>query len=179
MPFLTNQQRFLIVLFITLIITIPIVAYNLQNIRNFLQKNGATPEAPVNPQTTYHCPTIVLFCQTGHDIIKDDNYLGFGGEVAAGSPVLAAFNGELTSSTTILPNEEIVSYYLDSDADKTRAIYYFKGPSSASRLVRRGEEIGMISGKMTTFNAALIFQIIVGDPMKGEVKKVTAADFTK
>ncbi len=173
MPYLTSNKRVLIGLFILLIVAIPLLASKYTNI--------STLPPLISKATKYQCPADKSFCEKGKDLIKDGTYLGLSGDLASKSAIIATFDGTITSSTTILPDnlksEKLNTIYLDNTDKNLRAIYYFKGDSSASKIVRKGDQIGTVLNKIEAFNTSLIFQIIKGDPFKGEKLHLSSSDF--
>lgn len=149
----------------------------------------STTQTPESTQTASEvlgdkmpCPTVSEFCQNGRDIIVDGVYAGFGGTPVAGSEIKAVVDGSLTAQASIFPpnlgREEIAAIYIDNKDKQERVAYYFKGVVPAAKEVKKGEVIGTVGTQMTTYdNASLLFQLIKGDPIKGERVKITPQDF--
>lgn len=177
MPIHLNKRVVLLLALVALTIIIALKKDDLQKL--FTQQSSPTSD---NKITSYYCPTIGSFCTSGQDLIQDKAYLGFKGDIASQSAILASFDGELTAATTLLTQgpepEELVTLYLDNKENKVRAIYYFKGDSSAPKHVYKGEVIGTSLSQIRAFNTSLIFQVIKGDLTSGEKVKLSSKDFT-
>jgi len=161
------------------------LAYYSGNLKNLFTKGGKNEpkSAPFSKVELYKCPSTSDFCQNGKDIEKDGRYLGFGATLKAPTDIFASFNGTLTSFTTILPpnlsKEKLNTVYVDNPEKNLRAIYYFIGESSKSgTVVKAGDKIGKIKGKISAYNVSLLFQIIKGDLVKGQLSRLTNKDFT-
>lgn len=173
------NKRLLIALFVVLIILIPFLAFNYNNIQKLFTKNKPAPLT--DKSIKYQCPSVKAFCEKGKDLIKNGAYLGFAGDLASKSAILATFDGKITSSITILPDnlkkEKLITIYLDNIEKNLRAIYYFKGDGTGLKTVKKGDQIGRSLYKINAYETYLIFQIIKGDPVKGEKIKLSAKDF--
>ena len=138
----------------------------------FLPQNQVSPT--ISPLNQLSCPSLKEFCQKGEGVVKDGKYIGFGGKLASGSTIFAAFDGVLSSTTSTFPKEEdnqttqkkFITAYLDNSELGLRGIYYFRGSISKSEKVTKGEQIGISNGKVITIydNKSLIFSLIAGYP---------------
>ena len=138
----------------------------------FLPQNQVSPT--ISPFNQLSCPSLKEFCQKGEGVIKDGKYIGFGGKLASGSAIFAAFDGALSSTTNTFQKEEngqtvekrFVTAYLDNSELGLRGIYYFRGSIPKSGKVAKGEQIGISNGKVITIydNKSLIFSLIAGYP---------------
>ena len=141
----------------------------------------ATP--PPKLEITLPCPTIAEFCRQGKDVTKNGAYAGFGGNPAPGSPLIAVIDGEMTTVESIYPpqiqKEKIAAIYIDNPQKQMRAAYYFKGQVPKARTVKSGENIASVTDNMALYqNYSLLFQVISGDPIKGQRLKISSANFT-
>lgn len=183
MPDLSSRKRFILIILLIIIITVPLIVFKYNDLVKFISKNGLSslPPSALTGNVNYGCPSVKSFCESGKDLSLQEEYLGFGNNLASGSAILASFDGNLTSTTTILPpslkSESLITLYLDNPENDLRAVYFFKGESSASRKVTRGEKIGRSLTKIQAFDTSLVFQIIKGDKIKGERLHLTAKDF--
>lgn len=184
MDYIKKHKKILI--FVLLIFVLPIIlAYYSGNLKSLLNLEGKkeSKSAPFSKVELYQCPSIRDFCQDGKDIEKNGRYLGFGATLKTPTDIFASFNGTITSFTTTLPpnldKEKLNTVYIDNPEKNLRAIYYFTGESSKSgTVVKAGDKIGKITGKISSYNASLIFQIIKGNLVKGQLSKLTNKDFT-
>lgn len=141
------------------------------------------PSVAANLQSgPYNCPSTDDFCKNGKDIEKDGKYEGFGAAVPALSSVYAAFEGNISSLkgklSPELGGEEIVIIYLDNKERGLRAVYTLKGQAPQPRIIKQGAAITRVGDKMQTYGGvSLIFKLIKGDPLLGEVVKLTSEDF--
>jgi nitrate reductase NapE component len=110
------------------------------------------------------CPSLKEFCQKGQSVIKDGNYIGFGGKLASASAIFAAFDGDLTVAKT--DQEKFKILYLDSPNQKARAIYFLRGQIIKKVKVSKGEQIAIANGKTISIydDNSLIFSVIIGYP---------------
>lgn len=191
MDYIKKHKKIFIIIFLVFIIPIVLAYYygNLKNLFNLGGKNEPK-SAPSSKIELYKCPSTPDFCQNGKDIEKDGRYLGFGAILKTPTDIFASFNGTITSFTTILPpklneqsssanKEKLNTVYIDAPSKNLRAIYYFIGESSKSGTqVKTGDKIGKIKGKISAYNVSLLFQIIKGDLVKGQLSKLTNKDFT-
>lgn len=176
---LDRKTLLITLLVLAVIVTIPILALNYDKIRQFFTK----PELQTQ-ESLLGCPTNKEFCQNSQDITFQNAYLGFGGTLSENEPLYAAFDGSLKAITTTMPkefkNEKINTINIDSADGTMRAVYYFIGQAPSSQtVVKQGQIIGKITGKITSFNTSLVFQLIKGDPIKGDKVKLTSEDFVK
>ena len=134
----------------------------------FLPQNQVSPTISTLNQLS--CPSLKEFCQKGEGVIKDGKYIGFGGKLASGNAIFAAFDGNL--STALSPtsagngNTSRNTAYLDNPDLKLRAIYLFKGSITKTGKVNKEEQIAISNGKtMKAYdNNSLIFSLIPGYP---------------
>lgn len=155
----------------------------------FLTKiNRPTPKTPTKLSSDlkkgiYKCPSVKEFCLEGRDIIKDKTYVGFGGDVASGSAILASFDGKVTGFSMTLPpqfqSEKLNVIYLDNQENNIRATYYFKGaPINFNEIdTKEGATLGIIKDRMQYYDTFLLFTIVKGDPQKDEKIRLTSKDF--
>lgn len=118
------------------------------------------------------CVATGKFCQSGYDVAKDKQYVGFGGKIESNRKIIAAFDGELTQTETSLPQEvggeSFQSLYLVSYDQKILARYMFKGAVTKKGRVVEGETIGKVGGIISYYdNNALIFSMARFDPADG------------
>lgn len=183
MPFLTNRRNLAVAAVI--VITLPFVLGFLISKYGPGKQQTAQTIPPLSELTKgiYKCPSVKEFCEGGRDIIKDKTYAGFGGDVATGSAVLAAFDGKVTGLTITLPpqfnSEKLNVIYLDNKENNIRATYYFKGePINFNELdAKMGANLGIVGGKILYYDASLLFIITKGDVQTGEKIRVSAKDF--
>lgn len=184
MPFFQNRRNLAVAVII--VITLPFILGFLISKYGLLIKQQTAPTTPPLPDLTkgiYKCPATKQFCEEGKDIIKDKTYAGFGGEVATGSAVLAAFDGIATGLTITLPpqfkSEKLNVIYLDNGENNIRATYYFKGqPINFNEVeTKEGATLGIIEDRMQYYDTALLFTIIKGDPQKDEKIRLNPKDF--
>ena len=173
MPFVLNRKLLILIL---LLILVPILSYKYKDIQNFFSK------APSPQVQQLACPVNNNLCKNGQDLIQNGIYMGFSLDVPAGTPIMAALDGNTTVFKTILPKEQksekLVTIYLDSIDGKTRAVYFYKGEWSPEGSVKRGNLIGKSSEKIEAYNTSLLFQIIKGDIKSGIISHLTSLDFT-
>jgi len=134
-------------------------------------------------QGPFKCPATSSFCQTGKEILKDGKYVGFGAKIATGSAVIAAFDGQISSISSTLPqlnNEKIITVYLDNNERGLRAVYYYQGiqPPEA-KSVKAGEVIDNMGDIMELYNASLVFTLFKNDFYAEEGEKLSSADFVQ
>lgn len=133
------------------------------------------------------CPSLREFCQKGEGVVKDGNYIGFGGKLASGSAIFAAFDGVLSSTTSSFLKEKdgkivqrkFIIAYLDNPDLNLRAEYYFRGLLDKNGKVKKGEQIATSNGnKITTYdNSSLIFSLIPGYPAGNTPAILNKEDF--
>lgn len=128
------------------------------------------------------CPSIKEFCLNGQDVIKNGAYAGLGAKVASASAIYAVFDGDMTVVSSIYPpqlnREKIAAIYLDNKEKNLRAAYFFKGDAPVAKKVKAGEIIGKTGGELVSYNnVSLLFQLIKGDPVKGERLQLSPQDF--
>lgn len=191
MPFLQNRRNLIIVAVVVIILPI-VVGLSLSKHGPGKQTAQITPPLPDLTKGIYKCPSSKEFCEGGKDIIKDKTYAGFGGDVATGSAVLAAFDGKVTGLTITLPpqfnSEKLNIIYLDNKQslgsndpkeENIRATYYFKGEEiNFNELdAKIGANLGTVGGRMLYYDTSLLFTITKGDLQTGEKIRLTAKDF--
>lgn len=180
--FLT-RDNILKILIILVIITLPIVlAIIFGKLKIDLPFFRQTPDqiTPTNQEKItkvfLYCPSIADFCTNGAQITNNGAILGFGANLPANTPVLAAFNGQISISQTTLnsgSNSQTLQTILLTEPDtNTNAIYYFVGdvePAFAQSLntpVKVGTKLGTITQNISAYNTSLLFQMFLGDPTK-------------
>lgn len=175
MDFLRKRENLLVIGL--LVVTLPpiialVITYGTST------KKESPPQS--SSQKGYLCPTTKEFCQNGTDVTKN-SYLGFGINATANHPIYAVFDGEVTVSQTILPKdlggETLQTIYIDNKQDNLRAVYLYIGQSFAPNSVQKGVIIGKMEKEIKSYNTWLIFQLIKGDPLKGEKVKLSSKDF--
>lgn len=175
-----GNRRNLVIGAIFLFLVLPIALSLLLSKSIFFQQDkNLSSLAPASNK--YQCPSEKKSCQEGKDITKDNLYVGFGLNLKPQKDILASMDGLMSVSKTILPkeqgSEELLTIYIDDEQNKLRAIYFYKGNASGPRQVFKGELIGKSLEKISAYDTSLIFQIISGDPLKGQQIKITPADF--
>lgn len=135
---------------------------------------------PIALQTgPFRCPSQQDFCLIGKDVIKEGVYVGWGAAVPINYPVIAAFDGDVSSAVVTLPNkEEFTTLYLDNKERQLRATYYFKGEPPENERVSEGKYLGSVGEPIAFYdNMSLIFSLTKGDFVRGERVKLTLNDF--
>ena len=175
-----------------------ILLFGILNYFNILSLSSLYPQLGFLPQKNVSqtistlnklsCPSLKEFCQKGESIIKDGKYIGFGGKLASGSTIFAAFDGVLSSTTSTFPKEEdnqttqkkFITAYLDNSELGLRGIYYFRGSIPKSGKVTKGDQIGISNGKVITIydNKSLIFSLIAGYPKTNNPIILNKENFT-
>lgn len=199
MPFLSlNRKNLLILVFIILIIGVPIAALKYTDLVRLWNK--AFPQGPgsgtvrleVPPIASksaslqtgpFTCPSTSQFCKTGKDVTQNNQYVGFGKNLPPANPILAAFDGQISSITSTLPSqyndEKITTVYLDNTERGLRAVYYFKGQPPASGFVKAGDKISTTGSSMAYYgNNSLVFAIIKNDFVNGAKIHLSSGDFS-
>lgn len=197
MPFFQNRRN-LIIAGIVLFLILPIILslLSLWKGRIGLNQKKATSSAPVKiaiPSTPpskvdlkkdlLRCPATSDFCTNAKDVNQNNIYLGIGANIATGSAVYAAFDGNITALkaklSSDLGGEEIIVIYLDNKEKGLRAVYTLKGQVPQAKSVRSGGTISKVGDRINVFGSSLIFKLIKGNPINGEVIKLTPANFIK
>lgn len=188
MPFPQNRRN-LIIGAIFLFLILPIILSLLlskysQNSQVQTKQKTATASAQlqIGPFT---CPAGPDFCSRGQDVITDGTYSGFGAVLPKGNVLKAAFGGTIVLIPITLPtqfkSEKFNVVYLDNQTKDLRAVYYFKGEVNKAIekvAVRAGDQIGKVGEPIAFYNnLSLVFQIIKGDPVKGEKLRLSSKDF--
>lgn len=182
MPFFQNRRRIIIAL-VVIVIVLPILLAIFLTKMKYPTQTTPTKLSSDLKKGIYKCPSVKEFCLEGRDIIKDKTYVGFGGNLATGSAILASFDGKVTGLTITLPpqfnSEKLNVIYLDNTENNIRATYYFKGqPINFNGVeTKEGATLGIIEDRMQYYDTALLFTIIKGDPQKDEKTRLTAKDF--
>lgn len=132
----------------------------------------------------FRCPSIQEFCDKSSSVMRGSTYVGFGGNIAGGSPIYASFDGTMTAVETTFPpefgSEKIVAVYLDNKERKIRGVYYFKGHVPSLTKVKAGETIGQVGEPIAFYSdASLVFRLIEGDPVKGTPVNLTPQNFSR
>ncbi len=139
----------------------------------YFYKNKKAQNIPQSKQAEYACPSVKEFCQTGGDVYLSGTYIGFGGKIATGSAIKAAFDGEITASKITPPNpsrasktQEIVYVFLANPDKALRAAYYFSGDVPERRNVKKGEVFATSSAQpiLLYSNNSLVFILTKNDP---------------
>lgn len=114
---------------------------------------------------TFVCPSIKEFCQNGQDIVRNRQYIGFGGKTSSGSPIYAAFDGKVAFQTITLSKAqggEIISHiFLDDDQQNLHALYLFKGgPRVELTQAKAGQKLAEVGETINYYdNASLVFSL--------------------
>ena len=199
MPFFQNRRNIIII--ICLLILLPVLVSLLilkyeQFQKKHLQQITTSSPAPVKiaiPSTPpskvdlkkdlLSCPSIPDFCANAKDVNQHDTYLGIGTNLAKGSPVYAAFDGELSSLSGKIASgsaqETITIIYLDNKDKGIRAVYTLKGQTPQPKTVKEGDTISKVGDKINLFGSSLLFKLIKGNPLNGEVIRLSVDNFTK
>lgn len=134
----------------------------------FPNKLGFLPSPTGGLSNTPHikisCPSVKAFCAKGQGVVKDQ-YLGLGYTLPPGSPIFAAFDGNLTVGKTTQQNFKIV--HLDNPSLNLRAIYFFRCPRAKIKTgqVFKGQQIAEAGKPIAIYdNNSLIFSLIPGYP---------------
>lgn len=129
------------------------------------------------------CPTVKNFCQNSQEVRQNNVYQGIGDNIAKGTPIYAAFDGDLTylsgKIATASASENILIMYVDNKAKGLRAVYTLKGQAVDPRKVREGEPIAIVGDKINLFGVSFIFKLVTGNPINGESVKLSPANFKK
>lgn len=143
-----------------------------------------TPQPAVEPnlqEGPYSCPSVTNFCTNGIEVVRDNKYEGIGANIPAESPIYAAFSGTVSSiSGTLsaeLGGENITTIYLDNRERGLRAVYTYRGEAPQPQDVKEGDTIARMGDKVNLYGVPLVFKLIKGDPLLGEVVKLTSEDF--
>lgn len=140
-----------------------------QRLNQKLQPISTIGKAPHIP-FKISCPSVKAFCEKGQGIVKDQ-YVGLGYILPSGTPIFAAFNGNLSTapSPTSAGNSNttkkiLITVYLDNPDLKLRAIYFFKGSITKTGKVNKGEQIAISNGKTIKIygNNSFVFSLIPG-----------------
>lgn len=134
--------------------------------KQFVSPTGRLNNVTLNLRTKLSCPSVKAFCEKGQGVVKDQ-YVGLGYRLPSGSPIFAAFDGNLTvGKTPDQQNFKIV--YLDNPSFSLRAIYLFRGPRAKIKTgqVFKGQQVAEAGGKTISIydNNSLIFSLIPGYP---------------
>lgn len=150
------------------------------------QANIPLPRADVKSlagqQGPFNCPSIISFCQNGKDILRGGKYVGFGGQIATGSAIIASFDGDLSVVTNTLSEEfhkeQFLTVYLDDKDRGLRGIYYYKGQAPSLDSVKAGQQIGIVQGPIYFYdNNSLIFALVKNDFVANKPSPLTTKDF--
>lgn len=130
------------------------------------------------------CPTTDSFCSQSTPVANAEfNIQGIGQTLPAGSPILAAFDGDILAVYSVLPeqykNDRIATIYLDNKEKQLRAVYYYKGDLPTIKKAKAGDTIAKTGTTMQLFNTSLIFELIQGDPLTGSPVVITQETFKK
>lgn len=133
---------------------------------------------------TPKCPTTDSFCNQSTPVTNTEfNVQGIGETLPAGTPILAAFDGDILAIYSVLPkqykNDRIATIYLDNKEKKLRAVYYYKGDLPTATKAKAGDTIAKTGESMALFNKSLIFELIEGDPLAGRPLVITRDTFQK
>lgn len=186
MPIFLKDKKIIV---ITLFLILPIILSLL--LSKYSQKSQVQTNQKIATGSAqlqigpFICPSVGDFCTKGQDVIKDGADSGFGAVLPKGSLIKAAFGGTATVVPLTLPekfnSEKFNVVYLDNQTKDLRAVYYFKGEVNKAIEkvpVRAGDQIGKTGEPIAFYNnLSLVFQIIKGDPIKGERVKLTSKDF--
>jgi hypothetical protein len=185
-----------IVLTTSLVLTLSAAFFILSQPRilkeNFVELQAASFPLPSEEQKgPFACPSLPSFCQNGTDISVDSSYIGFGAKIEKGSPLIAAFDGEVSSrqikiakSSKDTQTQDITMVLLTNKDKLLRAAYYFVGPLPENKTVKRGETIGNTEGEPMPLyqNSSLVFVLTRNDtvmsvPLGGELVRLNRGDF--
>lgn len=188
-----RKKLTVLILFIFLPVVLSLILTNFDVAKNLFPKSLApqkevkieyTPQPAVESNLQvgpYRCPSVPNFCTNSQEIIKNDKYEGVGADLPPGSPIYAAFDGELTALLGKVPTEngeeEIAIIYLDNKKRGLRAVYILKDKVPEPKTVKEGDTIARVGDKINLYGVSLVFKLIKGDPLLGEVVKLKAEDF--
>lgn len=193
-----SKDNFWKILIITLFLLLPVlIAIGLGRVN--ILKLGKTPPPSPTPAPVVttdaskiflYCPTTSDYCSKGRNVIQNGVYLGFGGNLKSGSPIKAAFNGKVTTATTLMKSktgtEKITTITLQNDEAKTTAIYYYIGegptpgsiPTSPNGYVKVGTTLGKVTKDIRAYQTSLLFQMYKGDaPATGQKLQLDTRSF--
>lgn len=165
------------IFFFLAIVTIPILVFS-------LKKTNQKPQAPSIKKSAdvlskkFFCPSISEFCKEGKAVFKDGEFIGFGGKLASGSAIFAAFDGTISATTSALPDVRII--YIYNPNLKLQAIYQFRGSLIKTGRVFEGQQIIIAGGKTLNSklgNNTLVFSIIEDFPAKPKQAVLTRENF--
>lgn len=173
------------------LIKVPFLPAQKKQVGQEVKKEEVRVAEPIIPYKQYDegaqagpfaCPSVETFCQTAK---YTDS--GFGGNLPNGSPLYAAFDGEVeiqTGSFTSDKGSETYSAVLLVNKEKgLQAMYSFqlkgKPEGSQQRQVKEGEEIIKISGEQVKFlkGNSLTFKLFKASPGGMEEVKLTKESF--
>jgi hypothetical protein len=132
-------------------------------------------------QKKVNCPSIEIFCKNFTEISKNSKIIGIGAELPPGSPIFSAIDGEMSSvtgKTQTAKGEETLTFINITNAQlAVTAIYTVKGEWTIEGSVSAGDAIAETGAKLTEYNVPLIFALMKGDPISGEMVKFRPSDF--
>lgn len=173
-----NKYNILIVGLVGLLVLIFLFNFLIDRYGAFWQKAASLSQGGIR------CPSNQEFCQKSSSITRGSTYVGFGGSIAAGSPIYAAFDGTVTAAETTFPpdfgSEKIIAIFLDNKERGLRGVYYFKGELPTVTTAKAGDTIGQAGEPIAFYsNASLVFRLIEGDPVKGTPVNLSPQSFSK
>ncbi len=181
----------LVIFFFFVIVTVPILLF-------LLRKTDQKSQVPSVPSIKKNadslsiklsCPSLREFCEKGKALLKNGEFIGLGGKLASGSAIFAAFDGDISATTSAFSetingttNEGNVRImYLDNASLNLRATYFFRGSMDIKRgKIYEGQQIAIVSGKplITAFGSnSFVFSVIQGYPAKPKQVVLTKESF--
>ncbi len=197
MPFFQNRRNTII--FVSLLVILPVILSLLIGKYGEFWKKGMNPQPfseqkevriplPSYPPSKVDlktdllsCPSTPDFCANAKEVNQNNTYQGIGRALAKGSPIYAAFDGELSSLkgkiTSGSGEETITIIYLDNKEKGIRAVYTLQGEAPQPQTVYEGDAISEVGDKINLYGVSLLFKVILGNPITGEAFRLSSANF--
>lgn len=148
-PFPKPSMKFLVILFLILMASVPVGVYLYTNFPKTQTKNFTPVPAkttPTKPRITIACPVEKQFCQQA-TVINEGNIFGYGFNLPEGTKILSVFEGLLTDQPKPPERSDKQPILYLTDKEQNEAIYSFYGSVSVkvpAEKVEQGVELGKI-----------------------------------